>query len=580
MTNSINLKDIYKSRPFKIRNADEFDQQDVLSLFVDPTTSLKSPVEYENSIIKGRMGTGKTMFLRANYAFCLFELVPRLLNEEELILPIFLKLSDFQHIQNAKDIYHNIILKIIQEMLDVYKHFQDVKKMANIHAGIKQFPYDVFFYDKIKDTAEYLKKLSSKEYVDKISEELGASGELKNNFLKISSTIKETQGNEYKIEKKPSITDIDYIYNLLFEKSEGKLLILIDEASSINKSFYNSVDSDSYFEVFMNQLRTRSFIRTKIAIYPNTFSDILTETRYGDTVYLDKTVSNKNDYISFRKNTETLIENYINIRSNEGMMLNNILIADVFDVENGNFYGDCLEQIINGSNGNLRRLIHLLDATMVISYNNNEGKDRCSISDSIEALNRVCDDNLTKLFSPSERDFLEKTGKVCKARRTFRFKFPNNSTFFYKLISRSNEFSVLTLTEYGAGRKGNIYSFDYSFCVKNNIPTHTYYDKPTNIRKVDPARTIASSGEWISKVTKITNETLLHSEIPDKLEGTIIYLRENKGFIKGEDENEYFFSSDNIIISDKDKYIYRNKRLRFSPLGINDTFVAYDIEVL
>lgn len=201
MTNSINLKDIYKSRPFKIRNADEFDQQDVLSLFVDPTTSLKSPVEYENSIIKGRMGTGKTMFLRANYAFCLFELVPRLLNEEELILPIFLKLSDFQHIQNAKDIYHNIILKIIQEMLDVYKHFQDVKKMANIHAGIKQFPYDVFFYDKIKDTAEYLKKLSSKEYVDKISEELGASGELKNNFLKISSTIKETQGNEYKIEK-------------------------------------------------------------------------------------------------------------------------------------------------------------------------------------------------------------------------------------------------------------------------------------------------------------------------------------------------------------------------------------------
>lgn len=62
---------IYKSRPFKVRNADEYDLSTVLDLFVDPTESLYNPFDYENVIVKGRMGTGKTMYLRANHAFYL-----------------------------------------------------------------------------------------------------------------------------------------------------------------------------------------------------------------------------------------------------------------------------------------------------------------------------------------------------------------------------------------------------------------------------------------------------------------------------------------------------------------------------
>jgi hypothetical protein len=55
------LLNLYECRPFKIRNADEYDLDIILDLFVDPTDGLVSPFDYENAIIKGRMGSGKTM---------------------------------------------------------------------------------------------------------------------------------------------------------------------------------------------------------------------------------------------------------------------------------------------------------------------------------------------------------------------------------------------------------------------------------------------------------------------------------------------------------------------------------------
>lgn len=72
------MEDVFKKRPFKTRNADEYNLSDILSLFVNPINRLSTPVEFENSIIKGRMGSGKTMYLRANYAYYLFNIVPAL----------------------------------------------------------------------------------------------------------------------------------------------------------------------------------------------------------------------------------------------------------------------------------------------------------------------------------------------------------------------------------------------------------------------------------------------------------------------------------------------------------------------
>lgn len=74
---------VFKLRPFKIRNADEYNVSNILSLFVSPINGLATPFDYENSIIKGRMGSGKTMYLRANHAYYLSGLVPSLIEKSD-----------------------------------------------------------------------------------------------------------------------------------------------------------------------------------------------------------------------------------------------------------------------------------------------------------------------------------------------------------------------------------------------------------------------------------------------------------------------------------------------------------------
>ena len=105
MANSTKLEEIYLSRPFKTRNADEFDLENILDLFIDPTEGLIGPFDFSNSIIKGKMGSGKTMYLRANYAYYLYTLVPCLLDDSPIVLPVYIKLSDFQNVRDPEQIY-------------------------------------------------------------------------------------------------------------------------------------------------------------------------------------------------------------------------------------------------------------------------------------------------------------------------------------------------------------------------------------------------------------------------------------------------------------------------------------------
>ncbi|MCI9446638.1 MAG: hypothetical protein HFH36_04435 [Lachnospiraceae bacterium] len=55
------LEDIFMSRPFRTRNADEYALESIPKLFVNPTDELNRPFDYENIIVKGKMGSGKTM---------------------------------------------------------------------------------------------------------------------------------------------------------------------------------------------------------------------------------------------------------------------------------------------------------------------------------------------------------------------------------------------------------------------------------------------------------------------------------------------------------------------------------------
>ena len=76
------MEKLFKARPFSTRNADEFDLSSILNLYVNPISGLNTPFDYENTIVKGRMGSGKTMYLRANYAFYMYGIVPSLIDPE------------------------------------------------------------------------------------------------------------------------------------------------------------------------------------------------------------------------------------------------------------------------------------------------------------------------------------------------------------------------------------------------------------------------------------------------------------------------------------------------------------------
>lgn len=564
--------DIYKNRPFKTRNADEYNLSDILSLFVNPLSGLSSPVDFENSIIKGRMGSGKTMYLRANYAYYLFNLVPNILEKQELILPVFIKLSDFQHISEPSIIYKNLIIKIIEELSSIYLKLQNANAMANIHDGMRKVKNDIYFEEKIKATSHQLLELGSEEYIKKLDIEFGLQSKLSYKFLEASANFRKNEVIEIKSKKNPGINDVNIAYETLLKDTGGKILLLIDEAGSLDKKFFKKGDdqSESFFEVFMNQLRTSEFVRTKVAVYPNSYSDILTETRYGDVMVLEESIESLNSYKTYRSKVEKIITNYLNVN----FEIPKIRISDIFECENVKD-GDVIEELINGSGGNYRRLIQLLDSAMNESYKRNLGDKKVEYADAVSALKIHCEDILNS-YSTTEREYLFNLGKVCKNRSTYRFKFPYNAQILYKYMNRSQEFNLVKVIDAGSGRKGTTYEFDYSYCVFSDIPTH--YIK--NSEKINKKRSIIN-GNWITRITNINQEILAQSQIPNKLEGDIIDIIINgKGYIKAEDDSDYFFTSNYIIQSDTSKKIYAGKKVRFIPTMLGDTKFATEIEIL
>lgn len=563
------MNNLFKKRPFKTRNADEYNLSEILSLFVNPINGLSSPLEFENSIIKGRMGSGKTMYLRANYAFYLFNLVPQLLDNQELILPIFVKLSDFQHIKEPSEIYRCLIIKIIEELSTLYLKLQDAKEMANVHFGMKRIKSDIFFEDKIRNTSNQLLKLGSEEYVQKISTEFGLGAKINYKFIEASSNFNKNSVLEIKHKQNPGIGDVVIAYETLLRDTGGKILILIDEAGSLDKSFFKTDSGESFFEIFMNQLRTTDFIRTKVAIYPNSFSDILTETRYGDVVSLEENIDNISNYKLYREKVYGIIENYINVDLEAPVFK----FSDLIETENL-IDGDSIEEIINASGGNYRRLIQLLDSTLNESFKSNNGKEKVNYVDAVSATKRHCE-TLLGSYTEIEKEYLFALSKACKSRSTFRFKYPNNAPILYKYMTRSQEFNLLKVVDAGSGRKGTTYAFDYSYCVLQDVPTH--YIKGSE--RIDRMRSL-ESGEWITRVANINEEIIAQSEIPSKIEGEITFIKNDKGFVRGEDGTDYFFTKQYIIESDMNKNIWLGKRLRFNPSTLGDTKLATEIEIV
>ena len=180
----MNIAQVILSLPFKTRNADEFVDENILSLFVDPTDGVAGPFDYRNEIIKGKMGTGKTMYLRANYIYHLAILVPQMIERKPLILPLYLKLSDFQNLHEPGKIYDQIIIRLIQEILNTCEKLQSANELVNLHNGFQNNVVGMWF-NRVSQNAivEKLNEITAEEYTRQVSTELSTQGTVGHNFL-------------------------------------------------------------------------------------------------------------------------------------------------------------------------------------------------------------------------------------------------------------------------------------------------------------------------------------------------------------------------------------------------------------
>ncbi len=349
-------------------------------------------------------------------------------------------------------------------------------------------------------------------------------------------------------------------------------MLLLNEIGSMSKGFFAAQkDGDSYFEILMNQLRTLPYVRTKIAIYPHSYSDILKETRYGDIIDLDCDVnSDVNQYRAYMSKTVSLIERYIEKAS--GIKCS---AEGVFDISVKNQL--LIEQIVNASGGNMRRLVHLLDASMDVAYARGMGIQKVVVDDVWNAL-RNQGAEMENQYQSLEKDFLLQLVKVCRSRSTNKFTFPNKSTVIGRYTNLSEEYNVINIREAGSGRKSTIYSFDYAYCIYRDIPTHYIKDS----EKIDKTRS-SVSGEPIRRIAQLTDELLVQSGIRGKINGKITFLGSDgrSGFAEDDERTSYFVNMDSVIESDKRDRFHIGDKIRFLVSKLkSDILMATEVEIL
>jgi len=566
----MDITDVILKRPFQVRNADEFEDQSILQVFVDPTDGVAGPYDYGNEIIKGQMGTGKTMYLRANYINYLTTLVPQMIAQDDIILPLYIKLSDYQNLKDPQKIYSNIILRVISELLSTSERLRSASELMKLHTGYKNNIYGLWVNTlSQKRVIENLNKMTSEEYIEKISTELTSKGTIGYKFVSACRSYGTEKYLELKKKIEPQISDVVDAYEMLLRPINAKILILFDEVGSIDKCFFEECHGSSHFEILMNQLRTLDFLRTKIAIYPNTFADVLTETRYGDIVLLEDDIYSKDGYNLFLNKAISITEKYLSC-ANES----EIKIEDLFDVTKEDM--DLLEQLIYASGGNMRRFVQLMDSTLNECYIRCKATERVNIADVMASIKNQAS-QMKKLYNGEDLAFLQNITTVCKKRSAYRFRFPNKSPLLLKYTNKSLEFNVIKIQENGAGRRGTTYCFDYSYCIYEDIPTHYQFNS------VRIARTRSrKEGDWITTITKLDDELLIQANLPGKIDGKITHLNSERtaGVISDGEIDEYIFIQQFVIESDRKAKLTTGKTVRFIPIKLDETLMAREIEIL
>jgi len=452
-----------KRNPFTFSNAEKFTEHHIMHLFVTSEGRNNGAVRPTgDAIIRGSRGSGKTMLLR--------------------YLNIF---GNLTFDENAKDKKVSESFPVLVNLSLI--HNSEWKSSAN----------------SLIESAERLIYESVIQSLEKKNKELH-SAEFRNALFRVNQKLSVLANQEGSNIWKLGVAIKEHMTNYFTH-----ILLLIDEVAPVfPKDFF--IDSDNGFLRWMNSIRNSGPYFTRIAVYPNDISDILSEDRFGTVINLDYNVKNSDDYNTYKKYCIELVNRYLRMVSIN--RLKPTQLSDIINLELQN-ENDAFEQILYASDGSSRRFSSLMDKC--ITTNRHE-KGKLFDKDDIIEIIKDFSNNLLSSYDLSEREIAHSLAKACRKQITYRFRLPNLSSLVNSLHAKNEELNIVKLAEIGTGRRGTTYEFTYPYCVLMDIQTH--YLKDT--RKICASRD-SYSGEWISQVTSITRNQIDYLNKELRLEGVI-----------------------------------------------------------
>ncbi|MBN2828604.1 MAG: cold shock domain-containing protein [Tissierellales bacterium] len=522
-----------KGNPFKNISAEDIKDEDIMDVFIFNEELFLDVFNVNNSIIRGEKGTGKTMLLKAIYNFYNYKAVVDI-KQEKIVkcLPIYVNLAHYSQIEDKNELYRRIILKVIEEFYLANRKIQDIKFNENWFAKLTNWIKEIFSEE---DLEKNFQMMSAEEVKEVFGNKAISEYSMGQKLLNASVRLEEEYTTEIKKDKYVGVTNIQEIFNKYLREVCENVLLIFDEVSSLDKSFFRGdCDSESMYIKFLNQLRTTPNIYYKASIYPHHYSDILEETRYGKSINLNFNVYNEDHMSSNRKLVKKTIMSYVNTYKMDEESYNTIeSFVDILKVSddeyNGMFsgndsenLGDSIEQIVFGSRGSYRRIMQICSEAFNYVAKNKDAGDLFISKDVVLEVLSSTGKNMLEKFSPEDQQKISNIAKVCRKRTRYKFNYPYNSIEMSKFLNRGSQDNILYLEKEGRGRAAAIYEFDYSFCVYADLTTHLL----RHVERGAKSRSFAN-GKLNTRTAKVTSDDI---NALDGIRGVIYKVVEKKGF--------------------------------------------------
>lgn len=546
---------------FKIYNADDFNFDQVMDFFVNPLNIETDPFAYENSIIKGKMGSGKTMYLKANYSIYKYCVVESIAKNLPIVIPIYVKLSDYAATKEPEQLYKQILKRLIKELTIAYRDLEKTEKLTKIHHAITKLPSEKLNSGKLSLIDKALIKMNVKEYKEYVKETVGVDGSYEHSYFKASANFEKEKYVEISKDTSADFEMLQDAFESILDKDTDRILFLFDEAGSITSNFFKPQDNldESYFMILMNQLRTLNGASTKIAIYPDSDADVLKNIKFGRETLLTNNIYSKDGYDQFRVKILELLERYLNSVS--------LKVDEVFD-RNSSGYNDSIEQLIFASNGNFRSFIHFTNE--VLNFSNSD--NLITKDDVFQQFSRFSDQTLMGL-NEADRVFISKILVGIRSKKsTYRFKYVYQSYKLQKFIDKKDPTSLIRIIDSSAKKHGITYCFNYPFSVGSNIATHYLIGS----EGIDYNRSY-STGVWTTRVYSVPKtDTGVEDSI--NLIGNVVFTHNNEWHVLCDNDVTYFLTISNIISANKTPEI--GDLIEFKPYCIDDKYYCQQAKIL